>query len=437
MAKQRRKEPAPAAPEQSPQRKGAKARPEAPLPAAPEQPRRHRRRRQREAQIERRVLIGVGLAVGAAVILVLVGLVNELALKPRQVIAQVNGEAITVAEFQRRMRYEQDQLADQIQQYIEFGAQFAADGQNPFLSFIEQLFDDLATPERFSLTVLDEMTGERLVRQLAVSYDVTASNEELEREIEQQFGYDRDAPPPPTPDPAAAVTETLPSAGTTLEDYQQRYREVIDAFSSRNSLTETEFRELIRTSLLRTRLSEAAPLEFETTEEQVRARHILVRIATAGEDEEEIDPTVAEANALGEIQEARQRIVDGEDFALVAAEVSEDASNAEEGGDLGWFGRDRMVAEFAEVAFSLPPGELSQPVKTAFGYHLILVEEYDPARPLDESVLSQRRNDAFNTWFTGQRAAADIQSMWSLDYVPALPADLRNVIDNLRQLLIS
>ena len=86
---------------------------------------------------------------------------------------------------------------------------------------------------------------------------------------------------------------------------------------------------------------------------EIHARHILV-------------PTKAEAEA------ALKRIKAGEDFAKVAKEVSKDPGS--EGGDLGWFTKERMVPAFADAAFKLKPGEVSEPVKTQFGWHIIKVE---------------------------------------------------------------
>lgn len=91
-------------------------------------------------------------------------------------------------------------------------------------------------------------------------------------------------------------------------------------------------------------------------EEEVRARHILV---------EEEDMAKA----------ALARVKKGEDFAKIAAELSKDPGSGKEGGDLGFFTKDRMVAPFAEAAFKLKPGEVSEPVKSQFGWHVIKVEE--------------------------------------------------------------
>ncbi|HEX8166679.1 MAG TPA: peptidylprolyl isomerase [Beijerinckiaceae bacterium] len=102
-------------------------------------------------------------------------------------------------------------------------------------------------------------------------------------------------------------------------------------------------------------------------ENEVRARHILV------EQEDEAKKALA-------------RVKGGEDFAKVAGELSKDPGSKGEGGDLGFFAKDRMVAPFAEAAFKLEPGQVSEPVKTQFGWHVIKVEEkrVKPVPPFEE-----------------------------------------------------
>jgi len=92
------------------------------------------------------------------------------------------------------------------------------------------------------------------------------------------------------------------------------------------------------------------------SEQEVHARHILV-------------PTEAEATAiLAEIKK-------GTDFAELAKQKSKDPSAAAQGGDLGYFTKEQMVPEFAEVAFKMDNGQVSDPVKTQFGWHIIKVED--------------------------------------------------------------
>ena len=107
---------------------------------------------------------------------------------------------------------------------------------------------------------------------------------------------------------------------------------------------------------------EAARKLYEETvksvpaEQEVRARHILV------ENEEDA-------------KKAAARVKGGEDFTKVAGELSKDPGSKTDGGDLGFFTKDRMVEPFAEAAFKLEPGQISDPVKSQFGWHVIKVEE--------------------------------------------------------------
>jgi peptidyl-prolyl cis-trans isomerase D len=100
-------------------------------------------------------------------------------------------------------------------------------------------------------------------------------------------------------------------------------------------------------------------------EEEIQARHILLR---TGEER-----SVEEAQA--EMEKVKARVEGGEDFAAVAQEVSEDPGSGSQGGDLGYFGRGRMVPEFEQAAFAAESGELVGPVVSPFGVHLIEVTD--------------------------------------------------------------
>lgn len=111
-------------------------------------------------------------------------------------------------------------------------------------------------------------------------------------------------------------------------------------------------------------------------EEQVHARHILLKVD---------DNRTAEA-AESALVAARKRAEAGEDFAKLATELSDDPGSKTRGGDLGFFGRGRMIKEFEEAAFNAPANTLVGPIRTSFGFHLIQVLEKRPAgqRPLAE-----------------------------------------------------
>ena len=126
-------------------------------------------------------------------------------------------------------------------------------------------------------------------------------------------------------------------------------------------------------------------------EEEVKARHILLKV------EEGADETVIEAKAKEIYEKAK---AEGADFAKLAEEYSEGPTKTK-GGDLGWFGRKRMVKEFEDKAFAMKAGEVSEPVKTMFGWHIIKVEERKEAQDrafdtvkeeIAKKVLIQKRD---------------------------------------------
>lgn len=112
--------------------------------------------------------------------------------------------------------------------------------------------------------------------------------------------------------------------------------------------------------------------------EQAKARHILIRFKGSALPVKPNQQDIREEEALAKIKAIRERLVKGEDFAAVAKAESDDTGSGAQGGDLGTFGRGRMVPVFDESAFTLPIGDISQPVKSQFGWHLIQVQ----ARPV-------------------------------------------------------
>mgnify|MGYP001546501762 FL=1 len=136
---------------------------------------------------------------------------------------------------------------------------------------------------------------------------------------------------------------------------------------------------------------EANPDEF-AQEEQIRARHILLQVGSERTEEQ----------AEEQMSAIRGRLEAGEDFAALATELSDDPGSKTQGGDLGFFGRGQMIAEFEEAAFNAQPGEVVGPVKTNFGYHLIRVEERrdagrtsftDAQEQIRSRLLAQRAQD--------------------------------------------
>ena len=107
---------------------------------------------------------------------------------------------------------------------------------------------------------------------------------------------------------------------------------------------------------------------------QVKASHILIKVEPTADD-------AAKAAARKKIEEVRQKLTDGGDFAELAKEYSEGPSGPK-GGDLGFFRRGQMVKPFEDAAFSMKINEVSAPVETRFGYHLIEVTDIKPEQTL-------------------------------------------------------
>jgi peptidyl-prolyl cis-trans isomerase C len=128
-------------------------------------------------------------------------------------------------------------------------------------------------------------------------------------------------------------------------------------------------------------------------EEEIHARHILVA-------------TEADAQAV------LKRLKSGEDFAKVAKEMSKDPGS--EGGDLGWFTKERMVPEFADAAFKLQQGQLSDPVKSQFGWHIIQVEgkrqkTFPPFEQVKDQILRYAMQKAQSDLIVDLRKTAKIE----------------------------
>jgi len=207
-----------------------------------------------------------------------------------------------------------------------------------------------------------QLIADVLMEQAARRLGITVSDEEVQAAVEAAFkdmGGEQ------------ALQDLLASQGMTREEFLKQQR----------------------TLLLAQALQEQVIGQVGPTAEQVHARLISVK-------------TEAEA------QKAMARVRAGEDFAQVAREMSQAASSAEGGGDLGWFPRGIMPPEFDAVVFTLEPGQISPIIPTADGYHILQVLERDPHRPLSEEhlqTLLAQASEKFQAWLEAERAKADVK----------------------------
>ncbi len=205
--------------------------------------------------------------------------------------------------------------------------------------------------------ILEGMIEEVLIEQHAAAMGISVSPEEVEAAL-AQFVSESGGP--------AAFRQRLAALG----------------------MTEEEFRRNQRAAMLAQKVFEHLTADIPETAEQVHARHIQVS------SEERARQLLA-------------RLQQGEDFIELARQYSENEATRELGGDLGWFARGTLaIPELEEAAFATPSGQIAL-VPTARGYHLLLVVEKDPARPLSEDqkeLLRQKRiQEQLKTWRAGAR----------------------------------
>lgn len=146
---------------------------------------------------------------------------------------------------------------------------------------------------------------------------------------------------------------------------------------------------------------------FVKNEDQWSARHILLIPSTIRDDEATIQ----------ELENIRQKIIDGEDFAKMANDYSEDPGSAKSGGELGWYGKGVFAAEFEKVMIEIEPNVISEIFETEFGYHFLEVidtRNYDMTRDLirDEAyqILYERKfNEELENTLRAIRAEAFVE----------------------------
>lgn len=265
---------------------------------------------------------------------------------------------------------------------------------------------DLAgiSEEEFQESMRADLVAQRLQR--VVTDGVAVSPSEVEREYRRRserakVEYVRvaatAAPAPPSDAEAAARYQAKPDAYKLPERRVVSYALIAaEALRSRVTVTEAEIETYWRDH----------KDEF-TTPEEACASHILVKVKASPETPAgHVD---AEAKALA--QAALAQLKGGADFATVAKKVSEDEGSADQGGDLGCFARASMVQEFSNAAFSLPIGQVSDLVKTNFGYHIIRVSSRQEQRERPLSEVKEGIRARLSSERTQALAQSQVQSM--------------------------
>jgi len=426
----------------------------------------HIARLEREKKQQRLLVYGITLIIIAVIGTLGYGLLNEYVFKYNRPVAQVDGEVIMPADFQSRVRFDRLQLVQQYQstyqiyQYFQSDDQFSTQFKESLNQIQIQLANNPAALEAFGERSLNQMIDELVIRQEAEAMGILVSDQEIEEALQAAFQYYPNGTPTAaptatiaststlsptqlalvtvTPTPTEIVVEETPEAMTstpenetetetetesqpteeptplptatpyTHEGYQEALKNSLDDLALYD-IKENDLRAFLKAQLITDKVLAEVSANVSPVEPQVWARHILV-----------VDKAIADLVLTS--------LENGEDWNALAAQYSQDESNKDIGGDLGWFGRGEMVAEFEEAVFSLEIGEISNPVQTDFGWHIIqLLGKED--RPLSAQAFETKKNELFNTWVVEKRDAKSIEifDTWK-DWIPSEPQIPGNLI---------
>jgi parvulin-like peptidyl-prolyl isomerase len=214
--------------------------------------------------------------------------------------------------------------------------------------------------------MLTQMVEEKLLRQEAKKQNIIVTKQDIQKgvdEVKKRFSPDKDY---------QEYKDELKRQGYTEKIFEKDIKEQLMVMQLIDK--EIKGKAILPNEAEVRKYYDEHKKELKQ-EEQARARHILIRV------DEKADLKTQSA-ALKKIQEIQAKVKKGGDFAALAKEYSEDPGSKENGGDLGFFTKETMVPEFSKAAFALKPGQVSDLVKTSFGYHLIKVEETKPAKQL-------------------------------------------------------
>ena len=415
----------------------------------------HLARVEREKRQKRYIVYG-SIAIVIIVILIIgYGVLEENVLKYQKPIITVGNEKVTVKQFQDRAKFERLQLVNRyISTYQYMTSIEDENSRSIFENNLKQMEAQL-DPLVYGQAVIDKMVDDLIIIQEAKQRGIEVTKKDIDKRLKAEFGYFPEGSPTPrptfetlptstlspaqlaiisptpeitqvitsTPEITQVITETAESTATlmptennpgptstalptatpyTEKAYQDNLKTALQNLESQIGIGEEFLRDYFEVELYRQQLRDIITEDVTSEEEQVWVRHILVS-----------DETTA--------QEVLDRLENGEDFKELAKEFSIDTATAVRGGDLGWFGKGRMDKAFEKAAFSLDIGEISKPVQSSFGWHIIEALGHE-MRPLTEYQYEQKRNQVFNDWIASVRETTDvvINEDWG-SYVPVEP----------------
>jgi parvulin-like peptidyl-prolyl isomerase len=397
-------------------------------------------RAEREAEIQRLVILGTGIALAVIVIILVAAIVIDKVIIPNQAVASVEGKNISVSDFQKRVKLDRffyiQRLSGYISAYRQFG--FPDDQilqqlqQDPTAS---KWLNDLQVPDQMGLTVVNELIEDQIVRNEAQKRGITVSQDQIKKQeqdlIQNYTGATLPTPEPgaeatgeatgeaataeatanptatptpfvsPTPSPTPTITptpEVSPTAtGTPLptlpptatltvaqrtDDYNSARDNFYSTIRSEIGLSEGDMNDYFQIQALREAVRDAVASDVKDKGPFVDSRHILVKT-----EEEAKDILAALQN--------------GESFAELAKASSTDTGSGAKGGELGWQPVTTYVKPFADAVTTAEIGKFIGPIKSDFGYHIIQVRAREE-RDLSKDQQDTAKASEFQTWLKDQ-----------------------------------
>lgn len=448
---------------------------------ASKKPSRHSAREQKQNRL---IIIGFIITAVLIVGMVAYALLYDSVLKNFISVAKVDSAKIDNTYFEQRVRLERNAYIQQYNLiYTQYQMFANVEGYEDYLDYyisqMQQIQATLDDSEAFGEIVLDSMVDDQVIANKAKELGVEVTDDEIDSLMMELFSYYPDGTPTPEPTSTPYTTPTVSEEQEALLGYtatpEVKAEEIeaeTDVEEVEDAVTETAESEVEETDAEEETEEEAVEETGEDSEEssELTATATVVPTATVYTEElykQELSDYLSELEAAGveekylrkyvyhyllnqkvlekiyedvaveqeqvwarhilveteeEAQEVLTRLDDGEDWNVIAAEVSLDTSNSTNGGDLGWFTMGYMVEPFEEAAYALEVGQISDPVETDFGWHIIQAIGHE-LRPLSESDYDYAQQIAYEEWFNAakEEMTIEINNVWK-DLVPDEPS---------------
>ena len=430
------------------------------------------RKQEEEKQVKTAVTMTIVILAVVAVLLGYV-LVDRYIITPNITVARVGETEIKAGEFRSSATYSRMNMLNQATQYVNY---FGETGKQYALSLLLQMKDPTIVGEN----VLNQLIDEVLIREEAAKRNIVVSDDDLDREMREQFRFYPEGTytptitttpvytptwsaaqfalidPTDTPEPSATPTETPEGWVPTATKLPEGFPTEVPATATveptdgpeptatavpTDPPTPTPFTERLFNKEVKEYVDSFSVYGITKNEIEQILYNGLLRdklIEDVTKDLKPVEEQVWVRHILVDSEEVasevKSKLDAGEDWLALAIEYSTDESNKNNGGDLGWIGPDDSYdADFLAGAFAMnEDGQISDPVQSQFGWHLIqLVTK--ATNPVTSSKFSQIKQNFFSNWLDEIRTSRNdivIEDVWTefAPEVPAVPDDLYNYV---------